>query len=118
LKGHPVTDSKVAQFNVFTTDYEPLPEYGGKQAILHAAEDKRRLAGSFHESGVHHLLMPYDEFIYVIAGTATISVEGGETVELGVGGCCYLLEGQNVTFDFSDDFHDVSVLVSDTPFEI
>ncbi len=113
-----MVDSKVAQFNVFTTDYEPLPEYGGKQAILYTSEDGKRLAGSFHESGVHPLLMPFDEFIYVIAGTATISVEGGETFELGVGGCCYLTEGQNVTFDFSDDFHDVSVLVSDTPFDV
>jgi uncharacterized cupin superfamily protein len=113
-----VADGTAPQFNVFTTDYEPLPEYGGKQAVLYTSEDNRRLAGSFHESGVHPLLMPYDEFIYVIAGTAKISVEGGDTFELGVGGCCYLTEGQNVTFDFSDDFHDVSVLVSDTPFDV
>jgi uncharacterized cupin superfamily protein len=113
-----VVDSKVAQFNVFATEYEPLPEFGGKKAILYAADDNRRVAGSFHESGVHQMLMPFDEFIYVIAGTATISVEGGDKVELGAGGCCYLKEGQNVTFDFSDDFHDVSVLVSDTPFTV
>lgn len=112
-----MVDTHAPQFNVFTTDYEPLPEYGGKQAVLYTSEDKTRLAGSFHESGVHPLLMPYDEFIYVIAGTATISVEGGETFELGIGGCCYLKEGQNVTFDFSEDFHDVSVLISDTPFD-
>ena len=112
------SDGTVANFNVFTTDYEPLPEFGGKQAILHVSDDHRRLAGSFHESGVHPLVMPFDEFIYVIAGTATISVEGGETVELSAGGCCYLKEGQNVTFDFSEDFHDVSVLVSDTPFDV
>ena len=108
----------VAQFNVFTTEYEPLPEYGGMKAILHAATDNRRVAGSFHESGVHQMVMPFDEFIYVIAGTARISVIGGDTIELGVGGCCYLTEGQDVTFEFSEDFHDVSVLVSDTPFTV
>lgn len=113
-----MVDTKAAQFNVHTVDYEPLPEYGGKKAVLYTSEDNRRLAGSFQESGLHTMVMPYDEFIYVIAGTATISIEGGETLELGVGGCCYLTEGQNVTFDFSEDFHDVSVLVSDTPFSI
>lgn len=111
-------DSKVAHFNVFTTDYQPLPEFGGKKAILHFSDDQKRLAGSFHESGVHTMLMPFDEFIYVIAGTAKISIDGGEEFELGVGGACYLTEGQTVTFEFSEDFHDVSVLVSDTAFSI
>ena len=113
-----MVDTKAPQFNVNTVDYEPLPEFGGKKAVLYTSEDNRRLAGSFLESGVHTMLMPFDEFIYVIAGTATISIEGGETLELNAGGCCYLTEGQNVTFDFSEDFHDVSVLVSDTPFSI
>ncbi len=112
------SDQVAPYFNVHTADYEPLPEYGGKQAVLYTSADNRRLAGSFHESGVHDLLMPYDEFIYVIAGTATITVKDGETFTLAAGGCCYLKEGQNVTFDFSPDFHDVSVLVSDTPFDI
>lgn len=113
-----MVDGKIAHFNVNTISYQPLPEFGGKKAILHTSDDHKRLAGSFHETGVHTMVMPFDEFIYVIAGTATISVDGGDSVELGVGGCCYLTEGQNVTFDFSSDFHDVSVLVSDTAFSI
>lgn len=108
-------DGHVPHFNVHTTDYSPLPEFGGGEAVLYKSPDGRRLAGSFRESGVHDMLMAFDEFIYVIAGSCRIEVEGGDTVELGVGDCGYLLQGQQVRFTMSDDFHDVTVLISDEP---
>jgi uncharacterized cupin superfamily protein len=106
----------VPRFNVHTADYEPLPEFGGKQAVLYKSEDGKRLAGSFHESGTHTLEMPFDEFMYLIAGTCTITVDGA-SFQMAVGDCCYLRQGQQVTFEMSDDFHDVTVLISDDTFD-
>ena len=107
----------VPRFNVHQTEYSPLPEFGGGEAVLYKSPDGTRLAGSFRESGTHTLTLPFDEFMYLVAGTCGISVEGGESFEMGVGDCCYLRQGQVVTFTMSDDFHDVTVLVSDTPFD-
>lgn len=109
--------ASVPHFNVHTADFTPLAEFGGHEAILYKSEDGTRLAGSFKEAGKHTMTMPFDEFIYVVGGHTTISVAGGESIELGVGGCCYLRQGQEVTFEHSDDFHDVTVLVSDKPIE-
>ena len=109
-------DKKIPYFNVHTTKFDPLPEFGGSQAILYKSSDGKRLAGSFRESGTHTITMPFDEFIYIVAGGAKISVEGGDTVDLKVGDCCYLRQGQKVTFEMTDDFHDVTVLISDDAF--
>lgn len=99
--------------NVDEVHYEPMPEYGGSQAVLYRSADGRRIAGSFKESGAHTLTMGYDEFLFVIAGHATITVHGGERRELGPGDACYLREGTTVDFEMSPDFHDVAVLISD-----
>ena len=112
-----MTGTPVPHFHVDTVPYQPLPEFGGQEAILYKSPDGRRLAGTFQESGTHTMTMPFDEFIYVIAGTMKATVDGGEPFELGPGGCCWFSEGQEVTMHYSDDFHDVSVLVSDTPIE-
>lgn len=109
---------EVPRLNVTTAQFQPFPEYGGSHAILYRSEDGRRLVGSFKESGTHTMVMPYDEVIYVVGGSCSVSVEGGDSFDLGPGDVCYLREGQNVTFTMADDFHDIAVLVSDTPFEI
>ena len=109
--------SLLPHFNVHSADWVPLPQLGGFEAILHKSPDGKRLAGSFRESGTHIMEMPFDEFMYLVAGTAKITVDDQETVELGPGDCCYLSQGSRVTFDYSDDFHDVTVLISETPIE-
>jgi uncharacterized cupin superfamily protein len=111
-------DKSAPHFNVHTTKFDPLPEFGGSKAILYHSSDRRRLAGSFRESGTHRLTMPFDEFIYVIAGGVKISIQGGEKFDLGVGDACYLRQGQDVLFEMTDDFHDVTVLVSDEPIDV
>lgn len=111
-------EKSIAHFNVHTTPFDPLPEFGGSQAVLYKSADGKRLAGSFRESGTHKMKMPFDEFIYIVAGGCTITVEGGERVVLGVGDACYLRQGQDVTFEMTDDFHDVTVLVSDQSFAV
>lgn len=108
-------NDRIPHLNVHDAEWTPLPEFGGAEAILYRAPDNRRLAGSFKESGRHEMTMPYDEFLYVVAGEAKISVKGVGEIHLGPGDACYLTEGQDVVFDFSDDFHDVTMLASDRP---
>lgn len=112
------TTNRIPHFNVHTTPFEPLPEFGGSKAILYHSADKRRLAGSFRESGTHRLVMPFDEFIYIVGGGVTLTVDGAPPVTLGVGDTCYLRQGQDVLFEMTDDFHDVTVLMSDDPIEV
>lgn len=111
-----VTDAP--HFNVNTTHYDPLPEFGGGKAVLYHSPDRKRLAGSFKESGTHQMTMPFDEFIYVIAGGSKVTITGGETFEIKAGDACYLKEGQEVLFEMTDDFHDVTVLIANEPFDV
>ncbi|WP_375386119.1 cupin domain-containing protein [uncultured Microbacterium sp.] len=104
-------------FNVHTVETTPLPEFGGSEAILYKSEDGRRLAGSFRESGTHTMEMEFDEFVYLVGGTLTLTVDDGTPVTLSTGDCAYLRQGQTVTWEMSDDFHDVTVLVSDDPID-
>ena len=67
-------DGRVQRFNVHSAPYEPLPGFGGKQAILYSS--------------------------------------------LSVGDCCYLRQGMNVTFEMAENFHDVTVLIPDTPIAV
>lgn len=111
-------EKSVPHFNVHTTAFEPLPEFGGSKAILYKSADGKRVAGSFRESGTHRLVMPFDEFIYVVGGGVRITIEGGESFEMTVGDACYLRQGQDVVFEMRDGFHDVTVLMSDTGIEV
>lgn len=105
-------DVTVPRFNVHTVAYDLSPEWGGWKKFLYESGDGARRAGSFKEVGHYQATMPFDEFMFVIAGSLSVSVEGGETFELTSGDCCYLRKGLSVTFDFSSDFHDVAVLMS------
>lgn len=102
-------------FAVPEAPFEPMPQYGGSQAVLYRSPDGRRIAGTFRESGSHTLTMAYDEFIFVVAGGVALTVHGGERHDLTAGDACYLREGQTVDFEMSDDFQDIAVLISDTP---
>lgn len=106
----------VPRFNVHSTEYEPLPEFGGKQAVLYKSADGKRVAGSFHQFSTHTMVMPFDEFMYIVAGTCTITVEG-DSFGMAAGDCCYLRQGQEVTFAMYEDFHNLSVLISDESFD-
>lgn len=109
-----LSDVDIPSLNVHSSEFTPLPEYGGSEAILYKSPDGTRLAGSFRESGQHTMTMPYDEFIYVIAGSCAVTVRGGARREFSVGDALYLRQGMTVEFEMSDDFHDVTVLISDT----
>jgi uncharacterized cupin superfamily protein len=106
------SDNKVPRFNVFTAEYDPLPEWGGGQKVLYQSPNGKRKAGSFKEYGKFTEVMPFDEFFYVVAGSTKIRIEGGESFELKVGDCVYFRKGMTVHFDHAKDFHDVAVLMS------
>lgn len=108
----------VERFNVHDAPWQPFPEFGGSQAALFASADGTRLAASYRLSGTHSWVLPYDDFFYVIAGHARVTVEGGETFEVAAGDFCHLRAGNRVTFEMSDDFHEVSTLVADAPIDI
>lgn len=108
----------VPHFKVATTPHDPLPEFGGSKAVLYHSPDRKRLAASFHESGTARMTMPFDDFSYVVGGSAKITVDGGEPISLSVGDAFYLKKGQDVIFDLADDFHVVTMLTSDEPFEV
>jgi uncharacterized cupin superfamily protein len=105
-------DTSVPRFNVHTSAFDPSPEWGGYKKFLYESPDGARKAGSFKESRHFVEVMPFDEFIFVVGGSTTVSIEGGETFELVAGDCCYLRKGLTVTFDHAPDFHDVAVLMS------
>ena len=106
-------DVALPRLNVHTTEFTPMPEFGGSQAVLYRSPDGTRLAGTFHESGSHTLTMEYDEFLYILAGHLVVTIHGGDRHELTVGDACYLRQGLTVDFEMSEDFQDVAVLVSD-----
>lgn len=105
-------NATVPYFNVHTADYEPAPEVNGFKRWLYESPDGLRRAGSFKESGRFELVMPFDEFMYVVAGSTKVSVQGGENFELTAGGCCFLRRGLTVAFETSADYHDVCVFMS------
>ena len=104
-------DTSVPRFNVHTADFDALPDGSGWMRLLFESPDGARKAGSFKEPGVHHEVMPYDEVLFAIAGSTTLTVEDGEPFELSAGDVCYLRKGQRVTFDNADDFHDLSIFM-------
>ncbi len=89
-----------------------LPEFGGKEAIIYRSADGTRVAAAFRESGSPSFTYPFDEFVVVTSGSVKVTVHGGSSFELEKGDVAYFKEGMTVDFKFSDDFSDVTCLVS------
>lgn len=111
-----MSDPKLSRLNVHDTEWKPFPEFGGHESVMYESEDGTRMAASFRLSGLHSWVMQYDDYFYVIAGTATITLDSDEPFTVKAGDFCRVRQGTVVTFDMSDDFHEVSVLVADKAF--
>lgn len=111
----PVGTARVVYSSVDELAWVPLPEFGGAEAILYQSTDGKRVAAAFRESGAHSFTYPFDEFLYVTAGSAQVAVKGGPAFTLYEGDIAYFEKGAAVDFVFSDDFEDVTMLVGDTP---
>jgi uncharacterized cupin superfamily protein len=105
------------RLNVHTAPHSPFPEFNGTEAVLYSPPDGTGFAASFHLAGKHDMVMQYDDFFFVIAGSARITLDGTDAFDLVAGDFCHLRKGTAVAWDLSEDFHEVSVLVSDEPFD-
>ncbi len=103
----------VHRTNIRDAKWTPYPDFGGAEFVLYRSPDGRRVAAAWQEAGQHTFTYPFDEFVYVVRGSAKVAVHGGETFELVEGDLAYFTEGVTVDFDMSDDFMDVTCLVSD-----
>lgn len=109
-RAHP---SAVVHGSFSDLQWQPLPEFGGEEAIIYRSQDGTRVAAAFRESGRHAFTYPFDEFLYVTRGSVVVHVEGGNTFTLSAGDYAYFQTGTRVEFEFSDDFEDLTMLMSD-----
>jgi uncharacterized cupin superfamily protein len=94
-------------------NWTPLPEFGGREAIIYRSPDGRRVAAAFEESGNSTFTYSFDEFMVVTSGTLDIRVHGGETIHLKKGDVAYMREGTKVDFSFGANFSDITCLMAD-----
>ena len=105
----------VHKFNMKDANWVMTPEFGGGEAVFYRSSDETRAVVAFRESGKHTFEYPFDEFVYVLQGSAKASIRGGETLTFEKGDIIYVEEGTVIDFEMSDDFEDITVLVSDKP---
>lgn len=108
-------DVSIPSMNVHSSSYEPFPRMNGTKHVLYHSPDGRVLAASFTESGRHTMTMPFDEVAYVVSGSVSIRVRGGDEHFFGPGDVFFLRKGLTLEFDISDDFKDVAIMIADTP---
>ncbi|KAH6986452.1 hypothetical protein BKA56DRAFT_654602 [Ilyonectria sp. MPI-CAGE-AT-0026] len=104
--------SGVVHGNWDSFEWTAFPEYNGSKMIAYRSPDGLIAAGAAHESGTATLTYPCDEFFYVIEGSITCDVVGGEKFTLTKGQVCYFTRGTTVNFEFSDDFKNVAIFIS------
>lgn len=113
-----MTNPPPERFNVHEVAREEFPEFDGQQAVLFESADGRVVSATYWLRGRHTWELPYDDHFFVIAGSATVTVDDQATFEVVPGSYCHLRQGSTVTFDMSEDFHEVSTLVSDAPIDV
>jgi len=105
-------------FNVHEVEAEDFPEFDGRRAVLYESPDGRVVSATYWLQGRHTWELPYDDHFFVVAGSATVTVDGREPFRVTSGSYCHLRRGSTVTFEMSEDFHEVSTLVSDSSIDI
>lgn len=106
---------KAMKFNMKEANWELTPEFGGGEHVFYRSADKTRAVVAFKESGKHTFTYPFDEFAFVLKGSAKADIHGGETILLQAGDILYVEEGTTIDFEMDDDFEDITMLVSDKP---
>lgn len=106
---------RVMRFNMKDAKWVTTTEFGGGENVFYRSPDGTRAVVAFRESGTHSFEYPFDEFVYVLKGSAKLAVRGGETLIVTAGDIVYVEEGSAIDFEMSDDFEDITMLVSDHP---
>lgn len=79
---------------------------------------KRRLAGiTDFGPGTINIPFSYDEMMYILAGRATVTPEGGQPFEVGPGDTLYWPRGSAADWDIKETVRDVWCVMSDVPLE-
>lgn len=110
-----MTKPKALRFNMKEVDWEMTPEFGGGEHVFYRSTDKTRAVVAFKESGKHTFEYPFDEFAFVLKGSAKVDIHGGEKFTISAGDILYVEEGTVIDFEMSEDFEDITMLVSDKP---
>jgi ethanolamine utilization protein EutQ (cupin superfamily) len=79
--------------NVMTDDWNADPEVGGAMHVLVARSDGYAGMSRFVDRDPDPWIVQVREVILVLEGAATIEIEGGPTLELGVGDMASLPAG-------------------------
>ncbi|NKB39040.1 MAG: DUF861 domain-containing protein [Gammaproteobacteria bacterium] len=106
---------KALKFNMKEARWEMTPEFGGGEHVFYRSADKSRAVVAFKETGKHTFTYPFDEFAFVLKGSAKVDVHGGEKFTLTAGDILYVEEGTTIDFEMDDEFEDITMLVSDKP---
>ena len=110
-----MTKPRALHFSLKDAEWVDTEEFGGGESVLYRSRDGSRAVVSFRESGTHTFEYTFDEFVYVLKGSAKADVHGGETFTMSAGDVVYIEEGSVIDFEMTDDFEDITVLVSDHP---
>jgi uncharacterized cupin superfamily protein len=96
-------------------DWRALPQFNGSEAIIYRSPDGRRVAAAFRTPGEYTFTFPFDEFMYVVTGSVTITVAGAEPFTLKAGEVAYFRQGVTAHFVSSADYSNIAMMVSDQP---
>jgi uncharacterized cupin superfamily protein len=91
-----------------TDDWAPDPEVGGEKHVLVENEDGYAGMSRFRkESVVGPWTLPARETIVVVEGAVRIEIEGGPTLDLGVGDMASLPEGAITTWHLTLPYREI-----------
>lgn len=94
--------------------WEDAPEFGGAAWRAGRSPDGRSAVFASRESGAVAFTFPFNEFLVVTGGNATVRPVGGQELRLAAGDFLYCREGATVDFEMSDDYEQVAFVYSDT----
>lgn len=91
------------------------PKYGGSEGVIASARGGRLIAGVFTHSGRYSYTFPFDEFVYVTAGSVAVTVKGQAPFEATTGHFIYFPKGTTAEFVAGPGYANVAVLADDSP---
>ncbi len=111
----PAAQAPVPHGPIESFDWRSLPQFNGSEAIIYRSPDGKRVAAAFRTPGEYTFTFPFDEFMYVVTGSVTITIDGAEPFTLKAGEMAYLRQGTKAHFVSSADYSNIAMMVSDQP---
>jgi uncharacterized cupin superfamily protein len=111
----PAAQAPVPHGPIESFDWRALPQFNGSEAIIYRSPDGKRVAAIFRTPGEYTFTFPFDEFMYVVTGSVTITMAGAEPFALKAGEMAYFRQGMTAHFASSADYSNIAMMVSDQP---